>query len=76
LRFGIDTWITFWKRQLTTQHPAQGWAWQRRAFHHRMRDRIEYEEKLTYVQENPLRKNLVKAARDWKFQGHVHDISW
>ena len=56
--------------------PIRRWEWQRRAFHHRMHDRIEYEEKLAYVRENPLRKNLVKNPDDWPFQGRVHDIQW
>jgi len=41
-----------------------------------MRDRIEYEEKLTYVKENPLPKNLVKSLEEWPYQGRVHDIKW
>src|SRR5438552_14340426 len=76
LHFNIDTWITFWKRQFSRRHLDQPWEWQRRAFHHRLRNRIEYEDKLTYVQENPLRKNLVKSSEQWPFQGRVHDIRW
>jgi putative transposase len=76
LNFGIDQWITFWKRQFSRRHVAQPWEWQRRAVHHRMRDRIQYEEKLLYVKENPLRKGLVKNPDQWLFQGRVHDIQW
>ena len=76
LHFGIDQWISFWKRQFSRRYPNEAWEWQRRAFHHRMRDRIEYEEKLAYVRENPLRKGLVKTPEDWPFQGRLHDIQW
>jgi len=76
LRFGIDQWIEFWKRQFSRRHVDQPWQWQRRGVHHRMRNRIEYEEKLIYVQENPLRKNLVKHPDEWPFQGRIHDIQW
>jgi len=76
LRIELDTWIKYWKRLFTQRHPAQDWHWQRRGFHHRMRDRIEYEESLLYVQENPVRKGLVKLPTDWKLQGRVHDIQW
>ena len=76
LSFGIDDWVTYWKRQFSRQHLDQPWEWQRGAFHHRMRNRIEYEEKLAYVRENPLRKGLVKNPDDWPFQGHVHDVQW
>jgi putative transposase len=68
LHFDIDQWITFWKRQFTRRHPDQNRAWQRRAFHRRMRDRAEYEEKLAYVRENPLRKKLVTTPEEWPFQ--------
>jgi len=76
LHFDIDRWITYWKRQFSRQNLDRDWSWQRRAFHHRMRNRIEYEEKLTYVRENPLRKNLVKTPEEWPWQGHIHDLRW
>jgi len=76
LRFDIDRWITFWKRQFSRRHLEPSWAWQRRGFHHRMRNRVEYEEKLIYVRENPLRKDLVKDSDDWPFQGRIHDLQW
>ena len=74
LRVELDTWIKYWKRLFTQRHPAQEWHWQRRGFHHRMRDRIEYEESLLYVQESPLRKGLVKQPADLKLRRRVHDI--
>ena len=76
LRFGIDEWITFWKRQFTRAHPGEDWPWQRRGFHRRMRDRAEYEERLAYVRENPVRKGLVAEADLWPYQGSVHDLRW
>lgn len=76
LHFGIDSWIMFWESQFTKRHPDKLWAWQRRAFHHRMRDRIEYEDKLRYVQENPVRHNLVKGPEHWPLQGRVYDLVW
>jgi hypothetical protein len=41
-----------------------------------MRNRIEYEEKLTYVRENPLRKQLVVQTDEWPYQGRIHDLWW
>ena len=76
LHFGIDQWVEFWKRQFSRRHLDQSWSWQRKSFHHRMRDRIEYEEKLAYVRENPLRKGLVSESDDWPYQGRIHDIKW
>jgi putative transposase len=76
LHFGIDQWMMFSKREFSRRRSGELWEWQRRAFHHRMRDRMEYEDKLAYVRENPLRKGLVKKPEDWPFQGRVHDIQW
>ncbi|MFO1514995.1 MAG: hypothetical protein U1F83_19165 [Verrucomicrobiota bacterium] len=76
LHVGIDQWVEFWKRQFSRRHLDQTWAWQRKSFHHRMRNSIEYEEKLAYVRENPLRKGLVSKPEDWIYQGRIHDIKW
>jgi putative transposase len=76
LHFGIDQWIEFWKRQFSRRHPDQPWAWQRKSFHHRMRNRKEYEEKLDYVRENPLRKELVASPDEWPYQGRIHELRW
>ena len=77
LQFGIDTWITFWKRQFSRQHLVEPWTFQRRGFHHRIRDAQEFTEKWIYVRENPLRKGLVKDPDDWPFQGIIHpEVRW
>jgi putative transposase len=76
LRFGIDQWVEFWKSKFSRRHVGQLWSWQRKSFHYRIRNRIEYEEKLTYVRENPLRKRLVPRSEDWRYQGRIHDIRW
>jgi putative transposase len=76
LHFGIDQWIEFWKRQFSRRHPDQSWAWQRKSFHHRIRNRKEYEEKLEYVRENPLRKKLVTNPEEWPYQGRIHELRW
>ncbi len=76
LRFGIDQWVEFWKSCFSRRHVDQSWSWQRKSFHHRIRDRIEYEDKLTYVQENPMRKQLEVRPEEWRYQGRIHDIRW
>ena len=76
LHFGIDQWVEFWKSRFSRRHLDQSWAWQRKSFHHRVRNRIEYEDKLAYVRENPLRKQLVMRPGEWPYQGRVHDLPW
>src|ERR1041384_5062671 len=41
LHFGIDQWITFWKRQFSRRHLDQDWDWQRRSGRRRLGDRFE-----------------------------------
>ncbi|HXI71362.1 MAG TPA: hypothetical protein VNN22_13480 [Verrucomicrobiae bacterium] len=76
LHFDIDVWVEFWKRQFSRRHLTEAWSWQRKSFHHRLRDRQEYEEKLMYVRENPLRKKLAANLEDWPYQGWIHDLHW
>ena len=76
LHFGIDQWIEFWKSRFSRRHLEQPWSWQRKSFHHRLRNRIEYEDKLIYVRKNPLRKQLVSRPDEWRYQGRIHDLRW
>ena len=76
LHFGIDQWVEYWKSRFSRRHLGQSWPWQRKSFHHRLRNRIAYEEKLIYVQENPLRKQLVARPEEWPYQGRIHDLRW
>jgi hypothetical protein len=63
-------------RKKARDHRPRAWSWQRKSFHHRIRNRIEYEEKLTYVSENPIRKQLVARLDQWPYQGRLHDVRW
>ena len=76
LAFTIEQWLTFWKSCFSRRHVDQPWAWQRSGFHHRLRDARDYEEKWTYVRENPLRKQLVTHPEDWPYQGTIHALKW
>ena len=76
LHFALDRWIAFWKRQFSRRHLDEPWEFQRRGFHHRLRDAQEYHEKWTYVRENPIRKGLVTQSDEWPYQGTVHELRW
>jgi REP element-mobilizing transposase RayT len=52
------------------------WKFQSRGWHHRLRDGENYSEKWMYVQENPVRKGLVKRIEDRPFKGRVFDLVW
>jgi REP element-mobilizing transposase RayT len=50
--------------------------WQRDFWDTQMRSRAHYEEKLSYVRMNPVRKELVKTPEEWPYQGVIHEIRW
>ena len=76
LKFTIETWITYWKREFRRKHGNAGWKFQSGGWHHRLRDGESYSDKWLYVQENPVRKALVTRIEDWPHKGRVHDIRW
>ena len=76
LAFTIEQWITYWKREFRRNHGRAEWRFQSRGWHHRLREDEDYSDKWLYVQENPLRKNLVTRIEDWPYKGRVHDIRW
>jgi putative transposase len=76
LRFTVERWITFWKREFSRAHPDEIWEWQRNAYHHRLRHAREYQEKWQYVLENPVRQGLVKDVTEWPYSGMIHQLRW
>jgi putative transposase len=76
LRFSIETWISFWKREFALKHQRTQWKFQSRGWHHRLRHGESYSEKWLYVQENPVRKRLCERIEDWPFKGRVFDLMW
>ena len=76
LRFTIETWISYWKREFALKHKRTEWKFQSRGWHHRLRDGENYSEKWLYVRENPVRKHLSKHIEDWPFKGRVFDLMW
>jgi len=76
LAFTLERWITYWKREFRRKHGHAEWRFQPRGWHRRLREEEDYSAKWLYIQENPLRKNLVKRIEDWPFKGLVHDVQW
>ena len=76
LKFTIEGWIIYWKREFRRKHGNTDWKFQSRGWHHRLRDGESYAQKWLYVQENPIRKGLVTQIDGWPYKGRVHDIHW
>jgi putative transposase len=74
----LSAWIKALKGTISQELRSQGLPgpfWQRGFFDHVMRSAESYEEKWTYVRENPVRAGLVKQSADWPFQGEIHRLS-
>jgi putative transposase len=73
---GVKAWCKYWKGQLRRILGMPGTVWQRDCWDTQMRHRAHYEEKLLYVQMNPVRKGLVTQPQDWSWQGQLTEIRW
>jgi putative transposase len=45
LRFTMETWISYWKREFALRHKRREWKFQSRGWHHRLRDGEGYSDK-------------------------------
>jgi putative transposase len=70
----VRRWAGYWKRLVGKQDPALARVFQENCWDTQMRSREHYEEKVSYVQNNPVRAGLVSVSEDWPFQGQVHDV--
>jgi len=48
--------------------------WQREFFDHLLRSEESYGSKWEYVQQNPVRHELVKHVADWPYAGEIHPL--
>jgi len=84
LQIPIESWIKFWKREFaiktkrlaSTLAPPAEWKFQARGWHHRLRNSESHAQKWIYIQENPMRKGLVKQTENWPFKGRIFDLVW
>ena len=67
-------WVGYWKRLGGKRCPALGGVCQAECGDTQMRSHEHYEEKLSYMHNNPVRAGLVNLGEEWPFQGKVHDI--
>jgi putative transposase len=72
----VSKWAAYWKR-LSGQYERQlVGVWQRDVWDTQMRTLAQYEEKLSYVRMNPVRKGLVVRPEEWQYSGIVNSIVW
>ncbi len=74
--YPVRRWVGYWKRMLGKIDPALKHVFQEDCWDTQMRDRSHYDEKLSYVRQNPVRRGLVAKSEDWPYQGGIHDLPW
>ena len=71
-----DNWVRYWKSQFTKRHKVPEHGWLTDHWDVRMRHEPQYEEKWLYVQQNPVRHDLVAVPEDWPYRGEIHELRW
>jgi len=72
----VKKWSRYWKRISGIRHSEIKHQWQTDVWDTQMRDYSHYEEKLSYVRQNPVRAGLVSAWEEWPFRGRIHTFRW
>ncbi len=76
LRFTLRAWVKYWKSLFSRRHLDMPWDWQEGCWDTRLRSPEHYHDKWVYVQENPVRKGLVKTPQEWPYQGRLNPLRW
>ncbi len=79
----LKGWVYYWKSVISRRWPggprsvaAGVTLWLKDFWDTQMRSRTHYDEKLSYVRQNPVRGGLVASPEQWPFQGRVFSIRW
>ncbi len=70
-RTPLSTWIRWWKHESATHITNQIVRWQRNYWDTRIRSERMLAEKIAYIRNNPVKRNLVKSSEQWPFQGEI-----
>ncbi len=69
--FDLSQWIRILKRVLSRVLAVETPHWQEGFFDHLIRNSESYEEKWSYVREDPVRAGLVDSADKWPYGGEI-----
>ena len=74
----LETWVRFWKSHASRRwpRPAEQPVWQKGFWETQLRRGDSYEDKWTYVRQNPVRHGLVTKVEDWPYQGELNRLEW
>ncbi|MBL8851283.1 MAG: hypothetical protein JNG89_16495 [Planctomycetaceae bacterium] len=72
----LENWTKYWKSRFSKAYRRPDCRWQVDHWDTRMRTVAIYEEKWTYVLNNPLRHGLVTRVEDWPYRGEISQLTW
>ena len=74
----LEQWVRYWKNLASKNWPRANEhpIWQRDFWDTQLRRSENYEEKWTYVLENPVRAGLVTKSEDWLYHGELDILDW
>ena len=67
----LRMWVGWWKRRATILLNGVPLVWQRDVWDTVIRDQTTLAEKISYIQNNPVRRGLVHSPSEWPFQGEL-----
>jgi putative transposase len=76
LEIPLENWIKYWKSQFTKKRRRVDQEWQLNHWDTRLRSGESYDDKWSYVRENPVRAGLVAVAEDWPYQVELNVLAW
>jgi REP-associated tyrosine transposase len=74
----LKNWISFWKNYVTRRWPTPDDVpiWQTEYWDRQSRRGESYDEKWSYVENNPARHGYVTVADDWPYRGELNILQW
>jgi REP element-mobilizing transposase RayT len=73
----VGVWTEYLKRRITSRlGPHPHWDWLPGCWDTQMRSQAGYEEKLSYVRQNPVRAGLTDSPEAWPWRGSGKDVVW
>jgi putative transposase len=70
--FEMEQVVRNWKRYLAKYAKIE---WQKEFFDHRIRSDESLDQKIEYIRQNPVRKNLVEKPDDWLYAWTSNDLN-
>lgn len=74
----VERWTGYWKDRLSKRLRQPLWRFQDGIFHTRIRSDAHYQDRLSYLRENPVKAGLIGKPEDWPWRGQIEkwDISF